>query len=155
MKGGILLLKKIKIIIFLFIIFNLTFFFQSAFAKYVLEDTKVIATLHIDRCKPKIELVDVFSSNIDYPNYADQTHLITAHIKLTEKNIVKNNLCTDNIKVYIEDNCIMPIFKSFSLISENDYEKIYEISFTNIISDGNLSFVISEGIVEDISRANK
>lgn len=143
--------KKTKIFISLFFIFIFCILFQTSFAKYVIEDTHVVAKLDIDRCKPNIELIDIVSSNADYHTYANKTHLITGHIKITEKNIVRNDLSPDNIKVTVANNFITPTFQSFSLVSENATEKIYEFSFTNTTDNGSLLIVIPEGIVEDKS----
>lgn len=154
--------KKIKIFISLFFILIFTIFFQFTFAKYVIEDIQVVAKLDIDCCKPNIELIDITSSNKNYPTYANQTHVITGHLKLTEKNIIRNDLSFDTLKVAVgnrysitEDDYIIPTFKSFALISENQTEKIYEFSFTHTIGDGALVLMIPEGTVEDKSRSNK
>lgn len=151
-----------KIFIILFFIFIFTILFQTTFAKYVIKDTQVVAKLNIDRCKPNIELVDITSSNKNYPTYANQTHIISGHLKLIEKNIVRNNLSFDSLKVAVgnryaitENDYITPTFKSFSLISENETEKIYEFSFTNTINDGALVLIIPEGTIEDKSRSSK
>ena len=143
--------KKTKIFISLFLISIFSILFQTCSAKYVIENTYTIAKIDIDRCKPNIELIDIVSSNTAYPTYANKTHLITGHIKITEKNIVKNDLSSDNIKITVANHLITPEFKSFSLAFENATEKIYEFSFTNTICDGPLTLVISEGIVEDQS----
>lgn len=143
--------KKIKIFISLFFIFVHFYLFQNVFAKYVIEDINIVAKINIDKSIPKIELIDIVSSNINYPTYANKSHLITGHIKITEKNIVKNNLSPNNIKIKVGDNFISPNFNNFSLISDNINEKIYEFSFTNTMTDGHLVIVIPEGIVEDKS----
>ncbi len=149
--------KKTKIFIILFFILSL--FFQNSFAKYVIEDLNVVAKVNIDCTKPTIELIDIISSNIEYPTYANQTHLITGHIKLIESNIIRNELSTKNIKIAVgnrytisENDIISVEFKSFSLISENNNEKIYEFSFTYVTGNGALAIIIPEGIVEDKSR---
>ena len=149
--------KKTKIFIILFFILSL--FFQNSFAKYVIEDLNVVAKVNIDCTKPTIELIDIISSNIEYPTYANQTHLITGHIKLIESNIIRNELSIKNIKIAVgnrytisENDIISVEFKSFSLISENNNEKIYEFSFTYVTGDGALAIIIPEGIVEDKSR---
>ena len=92
MKGGLLLNKKAKILICLFSIFSCFLFFQYSFAKYVIDSSEIVANINIDRCKPVIELVDITTSNLDYPTYANKTHIISGHIKLKEKHIVTNNL---------------------------------------------------------------
>ena len=149
--------KKTKIFIILFFILSL--FFQNSFAKYVIEDLNVVAKVNIDCTKPTIELIDIISSNIEYLTYANQTHLITGHIKLIESNIIRNELSTKNIKIAVgnrytnsENDIISVEFKSFSLISENNNEKIYEFSFTYVTGNGALAIIIPEGIVEDKSR---
>lgn len=143
--------KKTKIFISLFLLFIFSIFFQTSSAKYVMENTYTIAKIDIDRCQPNIELIDIISSNTDYPTYANKTHLITGHIKITEKNMVKNDLSSDMIKITVANHLMTPEFKNFSLVSENDAEKIYEFSFTNAICDGPLTLVIPKGIVEDKS----
>lgn len=111
----------------------------------------MVAKLDIDRCKPNIELIDITSSNTSYPTYANKTHIITGHIKITEKNIIRNDLSPDNIKIMVANQLVTPNFKSFSLVSENTTEKIYKFSFTNVTGDGNLLLTIPKGIVEDKS----
>lgn len=143
--------KKTKIFISLFFFFIFCILIQSSFAKYVIEDTYVIAKLDIDRCKPNIELIDMVSSNEENPTHANKTHLITGHIKIIEKNIVRNDLSPDNIKITVDNHFVTPEFKNFSLISDNTTEKIYEFSFTNTTGNGSLLLVIPEGIVEDQS----
>lgn len=143
--------KKIKIFISLFFIFTFLIIFQISSAKYVIENIYTVAKIDIDRCEPNIELIDIISSNTTYPTYANKAHFITGHIKITEKNIIKNNLSSNSIKFTVGNNLITPDFKSFSLISENTTEKTYEFSFTNITIDGPLTLIIPEGIVEDKS----
>lgn len=151
--------KKTKFFIVLFFISIFSLFFPTTFAKYVLENTQVVARLTIDRCKPTIELVDITSSNIDYPTRANQTHLITGHIKISEKSIFRNDFSIDTLKVAVgnryaisEQDYITPEFKNFFLLSENDTERLYEFSFTDTTGNGALVLVIPEGIVEDCSR---
>ncbi len=150
--------KKNKILITLFFIFFIQFFYQTSFSKYVIEDIQTIAKLDIDRTKPIVELLDIVSSNVDYPTYANQTHLITGHIKITEKNIIRNDLSQTTLKVAVgnkynilEKDYITPDFRSFFLLSENSTEKIYEFSFTHTIGNGALVLTIPEGTIEDKS----
>lgn len=143
--------KKIKFLISLFFIFNLCILFQTSHAKYIIETCNIVAKLDIDRCIPNIKLLDITSSNDGYQTYANQTHSITGHIKVVEKNIVKNVLSSDNIKIKVGNTFVTPTFNNFSLISENENEKIYEFSFTNITGDGSLVINIPEGVIEDKS----
>lgn len=150
--------KKTKFLMILFFIFLIQFFCQISFSKYVIEDTQIIAKLDIDRTKPTIELLDIHSSNSAYPTYANQTHLITGHIKIKEKNIIRNDLSPTTLKVAVgnryyilEKDYITPEFKSFFLLTENSTEKIYEFSFTGTIGNGALVLTIPEGTIEDKS----
>ncbi len=144
--------KKItKIIISLFLLFIFSLFFQNSFGKYVISNTLLVAKLDIDRCKPNIELLDIVSSNEGYPTYANKTHTITGHLKVTEKNIVKNNLSSNSLQVSIANKNVSPEFKNFFLVSQNANQKIYEFSFTNTTGDGSLILIIPEGTIEDKS----
>ncbi len=143
--------KKTKILISFFFLFIGSLFFQNSFAKYVIEDTVLAVKLDIDRCKPNIELLDITTSNSFYPNYANKSHLISGHIKLIEKNIVRNDLSTSNIKIKVANQWITPTFQNFSLVSNTPTEKIYAFSFTNTTSDGSLTLALPAGIVEDKS----
>lgn len=143
--------KKTKIFISLFFIIALSLIFHTCFAKYVIEDTYTIAKLNIDRCKPTIELIDISSSNTNYPTYANQTHLITGHMKIVEKNIVQNHFSFNHLQISVGNTLVTPECKSFFIVSENDNEKIYEFSFTHTTHDGPLTIMIPAGIVEDKS----
>lgn len=153
--------KKTKIFITLWILFIFSLLFQTTSAKYVIENINVIAKIDIDRCKPDIELIDIVSSNLDYPTYANQNHLITGHLKITERNIVRNDLSPAHIKVAVTDAeagsiltnyFITPKFESFFLLSENETEKIYEFSFTHTTGNGTLVISIPPRIIKDKSR---
>ena len=147
--------KKTKIFIALFFIFIFSIFSQTASAKYVIEDIQLVAKIDIDRCQPNIQLMDITSSNTNYSTYANQNHLITGHLKIIEKNITRNDLSIDNIKVIVNNDLVTPEFKSFFLVSENAIEKIYEFSFTHTTSNGSLTLMIPEGVVQDKSRFNQ
>lgn len=142
-------ITKIFISFLLITFFNIIF--QTAFAKYVIEDIHTVAKLDIDRCKPEITLIDIVSSNNGYPTYANKKHTISGHIKLTEKNIIRNDLSLNNIKMLVNNQIIEPFFKTFSLVSDNGTEKVYEFSFDNTLTDGSLGIFIPEGVVEDKS----
>ena len=136
--------KKVKIFISLFFIFILSHFCTYSLAKYVIEQTYIVAKIDIDRCKPKIEFL--YSTT-----QSTKTDLITVHLKIIEKNIIKNDFSQNNIKLIVNNEYVQPNFKSFSIISENATEKIYEISFTNTMQESNLQIFIPQGIIEDQS----
>ena len=60
-----------------------------------MENTIDVANMNIDRTKPKIELIEIQNTNTNYPKYANKTHTISFKIKVTEKNIGKNNFVKD------------------------------------------------------------
>ena len=159
MKGGNLLHKKTKIFITLFCIFIFTLFFQTTSAKYVIDKTIIVANIDIDGGKPIIELLDIISSNPDSPIRASQYHTLTGHLKITERNITRNDLSFDTIKIAVGNRYIMSEefiveakFTNLTLMSENAFEKIYEFSFTSTPGSSALGIIIPEGIVEDKYR---
>ena len=143
--------KTIKVFISLCIIFTSYFICSFAYAKYVIEDIHKVAQLDIDSKKPVIELQDITTSNVGYTNYANHTHLVSGHIKLTEKNIIRNDLSQNTIQIQVNSSTIMPNIKTFSLTSETQTYKIYEFSFINCTGDGELKIIIPKGTVEDKS----
>ena len=143
--------KKTKILILLFFFLSLTLIFQNVFAKYIIETQSVVAKLDIDCIPPEIELTSLSNTNTNYPNYANKTHTLTFRLKLIEKNIVRNNLNSNNIKFLVNNVQIEPQINYFSLISQNSNETIYEFSITNLIGDGILTFEIPGEIIEDKS----
>ena len=134
-----------------FLIFIFNFLFQTSSAKYVIEQIYVVAKLNIDRSKPNIEFTNIIISKTGNPSSANKTYSIAGHIKITEKNIARNDLSPDNIKIIVDSTAVTPEFKSFSLISENATEKIYEFSFPLMEGNHSLVITIPEGIVEDKS----
>lgn len=142
-------ITKILISFLLIVIFNITF--QTVSAKYVIDDIRTVAKLDIDRYQPQITLTEIISSNSSYPTYANKKHTISGHIKLTEKNIVRNDFSLEHIQILVDDKVIEPNFKTFSLVSDNGIDKIYEFSFDNTTANGSLAIFIPSGIVEDKS----
>ncbi len=143
--------KIIKFFISFLLALCLFMTFPTVFAKYVIEDIHTVAKLDIDRCKPKITLTDIVTSNSGYSTYANKKHTISGHIKITEKNIIRNDFSLDNIKILVSDKVIDPYFKTFSLVSDDGTEKVYEFSFTNTTTDGSLVIFIPKSVVEDKS----
>ena len=143
--------KTKKILICLFIISLCSVFFQFAYAKYVIDISNVIARLNIDRCKPNIHFLDISTSNTDYYNYVNSSHLITVYIKIEEKHLVRNDLSPNTIKILVDKTVVTPTFLEYSLVSENANEKIYKFTFTNTLGNGYLSIEIPSNVLEDQS----
>ena len=70
-------------------------------AKYLIEYQNKVAVIDIDRNPPKIELVGLQNTNVGYEKYANQTHTITAQIKVTEEHIISNNMSLENLVVQV------------------------------------------------------
>lgn len=122
----------------------------------MIEDIQTVATLDIDGGKPTVEILDITSTNDFYPSRARKCHFVSGHLKIIERNLVRNDLTIDTLKIvvgkryYLSEKDITPVdFKSFSLVSETALEKIYEFSFTNVDGFGTLGFIIPEGSLED------
>ena len=75
-------------------------------AKYIFQNEFYIASLNIDRTKPKIELVKINNSNTGYESYANKTHTITIKVKITDKNLKDVILDKDHVKIKINDEYV-------------------------------------------------
>ena len=122
----------LSFLLFLFFVFGLQNF---CYAKYVINNNFSIANINIDNLKPKIELISINNSNVNYEKYSNKNHNITIKIKVIEKNIFINNITKDNIIIYSGEKNIVPTFNYFKLILEKDDYKIYEFSITNLTGD--------------------
>ncbi len=143
--------KTSKIFICLFFIFSCFLFFGNSFAKYVMENTYVVATLNIDRCPPIIELIDIKTSNTSNPNYITKKNSVSGHFRVNEKNIFSNSVSVKNFTIFVNENQIKTAFTTLTLSSETPEGPIYEFYFTNITGDGALTIVIPEGTIRDTS----
>lgn len=120
-------------------------------AKYLIEYQNKVAVIDIDRNPPKIELVGLQNTNVGYEKYANQTHTITAQIKVTEEHIISNNMSLENLVVQVngKDAEIQNI-KVVEKKREGD-SIYYDIILTGIQTEGILSFIIKEGTIVDKS----
>lgn len=141
--------KKIFfVLIFLLIILINTI----AYGKYVIEYTSTVAKINIDRIIPKITMIDIKNTNTGYEKYANHTHVITAKIKVTEKNIKENNFNDSNLEILIGGK--VQTTKNIGITqieAGNDYI-IYEVVLENLLSDGILEIKINEGTIVDKSE---
>lgn len=120
-------------------------------AKYLIEYQNKVVVIDIDRNPPKIELVGLQNTNVGYEKYANQTHTITAQIKVTEEHIISNNMSLENLVVQVngKDAEIQNI-KVVEKKREGD-SIYYDIILTGIQTEGILSFIIKEGTIVDKS----
>ena len=120
-------------------------------AKYLIEYQNKVAVIDIDRNPPKIELVGLQNTNIGYEKYANQTHTITAQIKVTEEHIISNNMSLENLIVQVNGKDAE--FRNIEVV-EKKREKnsiFYDIILTGVQTEGILSFIIKEGTIVDKS----
>lgn len=116
-----------------------------------MENTIDVANMNIDRTKPKIELIEIQNTNTNYPQYANKTHTISFKIKVTEKNIGKNNFVKDFFGFKLDENNINISEDNFSIkeIESINEGKIYKIDIKGISGNGKLSMQIKEGAIID------
>lgn len=116
-----------------------------------MENTIDVANMNIDRTKPKIELIEIQNTNTNYPKYANKTHTISFKIKVTEKNIGKNNFVKDFFGFKLDENNINIAEDNLSIkeIESTNEGKIYKIDIKGIIGNGKLSIQIKEGAIID------
>ena len=110
-------LNKKFIIIFLFFIFLflIPFFYQFSFSKYVFDDSFIAMKIQIDK-KPRIDVLSVSNTNSGYEKYANDTHVITLRVKITENNIAINHFNRDMIQVFINNTAIHSSMKIHLMI---------------------------------------
>ena len=143
--------KVIKVFICLFISFSCLNFCQFSSAKYVLEDFIKVASLNIDRSKPKIEFFD-FSTQLVSESENSKLYSITGYFKIIEKNLIEKDLLPNNLKFYTNNNIIVnPNFKNFYIVSKNNYEITYEFSFLITIKNEPVIIEIPKGLIIDKS----
>lgn len=116
-----------------------------------MENTIDVANMNIDRTKPKIELIEIQNTNTNYPKYANKTHTISFKIKVTEKNIGKNNFVKDFFGFKLDENNINIVENNLSIkeIESTNEGKIYKIDIKGISGNGKLSMQIKEGAIID------
>lgn len=148
---------KIKLFILtsMFVSILLPFFFFNSFSKYLFDDTFLVAKIQIDNSPPEIELISFSNSNTIYPSYANKTHTITAKIRVIEEHIKEVNFDYSHIKVKVGNKFVSVKFKKISYTTPSSKERIYEIVFTNVPNDGNLSLCFLENsVIDEASQSN-
>lgn len=138
-----------------FISIFLPLFFFNSFCKYIFENTFLVANVKIDNSPPEVQLISFNNSNLEYPNYANRTHTITAKVKVIEEHIKNTHFDSDHIKIKVNNKFVSVKFKKFSYTSPNSKERIYEIVFTDVPEDGLLSLHISKDtVIDEFSQGN-
>lgn len=138
-----------KRIVFLFI-FIMIIFCGNTQAKYVIEQTILIAKINIDTIAPKIELINITST--EYKENQKEINKINIQIKVIENNIKENHFNKEKIKIKIVGE---EIDKELYEISKNQVTNnciIYEIQIDKIMINGELEIIIPEGIIQDYAN---
>lgn len=106
-----------------------------------------IVISNIDKDKPVVEIIDITNDNIGYEEYANNTHTITATIKILEANFLNFN--EDSIKILLDNNTIATCKKTLIQQNINGQEVTYTLKLEQIQGNGNLSIVIDKGAIKD------
>lgn len=140
-----------KRIVFLLTFLSIIIISTNIYAKYVIEYTNTIAHIKVDLIPPKIELMMIQNTNQLYENYANQTHTITAKIKVIESNILENYFNQENIKILVGEEEVVP--EVFEIRKSTGTSKmiIYDVKLNKVLGDGVLKIKIKEGTIKDIS----
>lgn len=136
-------------IVFLFI-FIIMMFCKISQAKYVIEQTILIAKINIDTIVPKIEVINITSK--EYKENHNKIRKVNIPIIVIENNIKVNNFNKENIKVSIEGEKINKELYEINKIKKADNYIIYEIQIDKLTLDGGLEIIIPEGVIQDYSN---
>lgn len=139
----------IRKIVFLFIVI-IMIFCKNSQAKYVIEQTLLIAKINIDTIAPRIEVMNITST--EYKENQSKMHKINIQIKITENNIKTNYFNTESIEINIEGEKIRKELYQINKIKELDNYILYEIQIDKIIKQGELEIIIPEGIIQDYTN---
>lgn len=135
-----------KKIVFLFI-FIIIFGGKISQAKYIMEQTILVAKINIDTNPPKIELMNIKS----IPN-KNKIYNINVQVKVIENNIKENYFNKDKIKIYIDGEIINKESYEINKLQEIDNYIIYEIQINEIMLEEKLKIIIPEGTIRDYSN---
>ena len=139
----------IKLIGALFLIICITLISTKIYAKYIFQNEFCVANLDIDRTKPKIEVINIQNSNVNYEGYANKTHTIVIELKIIEKNIKDVFLNNDYVKVKIGDKYINYADVKLKKIKDIENGMIYNIELSKLDGNGNLKVDILDGAIVD------
>ena len=140
-----------KIVTLLCVFFVITFLSVNSYAKYVIENTNLVANINIDATPPKIELIYVTNSNENNNKYANKTHTIVVQFRVVERNVKKYNmLMGEQIKFYMGDTEFFP--KGYDLNTKESQENVYyTFTLRNLDLNGELKIVVKKGSIVDIA----
>lgn len=138
-----------KRIVFLLIFLICIIIGSNTYAKYIIENEAVVASIKIDPQPPTIELLDVSNSNTSYPQYANKTKEITLTIIVKEKNILENNFDKNHIKVIVGETTVEPEIYEITKMAGSSKMIMYKINLKGILGEGKLQIKAEEGTIKD------
>lgn len=140
-----------KLVVFLLLFFVIIDICVNTYAKYIFENTTLVANINIDGEPPKIEFINVTNTNEKYNKYANKTHTITIEFRVKERNI-KENKIEDYISVSVNDTPFYP--RGYKLIKEETIGEYiyYKYILTNLSLNGILKMTIGKGAIVDIAN---
>lgn len=141
-----------KKIVFLTIVLLAILISSHSYGKYVIEYTNTIVNINVDNVAPRIELLSVENSNQDYPQYANQTHLLTIKVNVIEKNIKENLFGKEQIKILVGEQETNPAIYEIKEIKRAGKIIVYEIKLKQILGDGKLKIKVLEKTIIDKSE---
>lgn len=136
-----------KKVVFLFI-FILIVFYETNQAKYMVEQTTLIAKINIDTLPPKIELMNITS----IPYKEEKIYKINIQVKVTENNIKDNQFNKKIIDIKIGEKEVDKELYEINKVQEEENYIIYEIKIDKILIEGELKVIIPEGTIQDFAN---
>ncbi len=144
-----------KIVVFFSILFiTINIVCVNSYAKYVIEDTKIVANINIDGEIPKVELISINNSNEKYNKYANKTHTITIDFRVKEKNLKEDNII-DTIEFLLDDEKFVPTKKTISRRKSGIYI-YYTVILYEISGNGELKIKIpGASVIDNANQVNE
>lgn len=153
LEGGVYIRRKI-LYLFITILFFVSINTISN-AKYIMDSTMNVANLNIDQIKPKIELISIQNTNVNYEKYANKAHTISVKLKITEENLKNINLDKNHIELILKSGSKSIIVNEYELKVNKKEQKedsyVYQIDIQGIKENGVLNINLKEKTVVDKS----
>lgn len=107
---------------------------------------------NIDKVAPQIVCTEIKNTNMNYTGYANSEKEIDLTIKISD-NIEINNINLNKINIKV-GNSNANLTKEWTLKTNSQKEKIYNLKLKNIKGDGILTLLFEEGFVIDTANNN-
>ncbi len=121
----------------------------KSYAKYVIQNEFDVANVNIDRTPPKIELLNIQNSDVEYGNYVNKTHTVIAKIKILDKNLYELLADSQHFKIKVGEIFVDNVGVEFGEVIDKSDGKIIDIAISNLEFDGKLQLFFDEGFAVD------